>query len=367
MQVAKANHHSARSEHSGPTVATDRALALRHAPIIRFDRSEPFLPDLVGYTVFREDGASPSFPRQIELPDGVDLVIEYAVWWDWDIQHLYELEHIWVYLDAEDHVVHAEASWHGAHHTMRDENGNLPLENGRLTLWSEPGKHAFAPSRQTLLVRAPSTRRDCDALAGFRGLHVTRLFSQKLRMRRNPYINWLVVRYLRKHRFTPSFEFSTAVDLRGLEPVSWDVLQKWIPQRVTWWTRRLYALLLQEKRETLQASVDQVGTLEGLPPGVVRILDPIRESAPPRAGMTRMLWPVVMVLLTSLMVSTRLFWMGGQRMMALLHHIGVREQTRFARFQSDVRAELASTPFSEIMAAPPIPASLSVSPERLRP
>lgn len=365
MDFVKANHHSARADNFGLNVAPDRALASRHAPIIRFDRSEPFLPDLVGYTIFREDGDSPSFPRRIELPEDATLAIEYAIWWDWDIQHLYELEHVWVYLDADEQVVHAEASWHGAFHAMRDEAGELPLEDGRLTLWSEPGKHAFAPSKQQLLRRASSTRRDCDALAGFRGLHVTHLFAHKLRMRRNPYINWLVVRYLRQHRFTPTFDFSKAVDLRGLEPVPWHALQTWIPQRITWWTRRLYALLLQEKRETLQASVEQVGALDGLPPGVVRMLDPLRDGTPPPAGMGRMLWPVVMALLTSLMVSTRLMWMSGQRLMALLHHIGMREQTRFARFQSDVRAELASAPFTEIMAAPPVP--VSVRPERLRP
>ena len=79
----------------------DYRLALSQAPTIRFDAREPFTPAAVGYTVFRESGRSPSFPREIRLGAGVAAVVEYAVWWDWDIQHLYELEHIWVYLSAD--------------------------------------------------------------------------------------------------------------------------------------------------------------------------------------------------------------------------------------------------------------------------
>ena len=145
--------HTIRSEEE------DR-LALRHAPRIRFDNREPFLPSIVGYTVFYQDDTSPSFPRQITLTPGTAQVIEYAIWWDWDIQHLYELEHIWVYLDADEKVIGSEASWHGGFQTMTDENGMPPLENERVTLFSEPGKHAFAPTPQWLLDRTSTTKRN---------------------------------------------------------------------------------------------------------------------------------------------------------------------------------------------------------------
>src|SRR5205809_292705 len=96
--------------------AEARGLAARYAPIILFDQREPFLPLAAGYTLFHIDAPSPSFPRTITLCAAdrppAQLVIEYAIWWDWDIQHLYELEHAWVYVDATGHVIHAEASWH---------------------------------------------------------------------------------------------------------------------------------------------------------------------------------------------------------------------------------------------------------------
>ncbi|HUV88741.1 MAG TPA: hypothetical protein VMY80_03740, partial [Anaerolineae bacterium] len=96
-----------------------RALAARYSPILRFDTREPFLPLAAGYTIFRQDGPSPSFQRgrQVELaPPGqppASFAIEYAIWWDWDIGHLYELEHVWVFVDAQGRVVRGEASWHG--------------------------------------------------------------------------------------------------------------------------------------------------------------------------------------------------------------------------------------------------------------
>src|SRR5688572_11276200 len=121
----------------------DHALVLRHAPRIRFDMLEPFLPSAVGYTVFRSDSPSPSFPRNILLPAGATCAIEYAIWWDWDMGHLYELEHIWLYLDAQENIIAAEASWHGGFNRMVTTEGKIPIEDGRLTIYSESGKHAF--------------------------------------------------------------------------------------------------------------------------------------------------------------------------------------------------------------------------------
>ena len=100
---------------------SDFELAARHAPRLFFDHEEPFLPSRVGYRVLREPADSRVDPRRgrdgttplrFDLP-GLTGVIEYGIWWDWDIQHLYELEAAWVYL-GEREVLRVEASWHGA-------------------------------------------------------------------------------------------------------------------------------------------------------------------------------------------------------------------------------------------------------------
>jgi glycerophosphoryl diester phosphodiesterase len=221
--------------------AFDRNLAARYAPIIQFDAREPFLPLAVGYTVFRESVPSPSFPRRIELVDAgrppAALAIEYAIWWDWDIQHLYELEHVWVYLDTSGQVVGAEASWHGGYHNMA-VNGSLPLTGERLTLFSEPGKHAFAPGRDWLEARLPLTQKSCSRSAGRGGVWVTPLFRGIIKAK-TPQADRLVHTYLEKLAFEPGMEFTQIYAVPPETLVTWPALFEWIPQRVAGWVAEL--------------------------------------------------------------------------------------------------------------------------------
>ena len=229
----------------------DLALARRHAPIIRFDEREPFFPSVVGYTIFEADAPSASFPRDIRLAEGIAFAIEYAIWWDWDIQHLYELEHIWVYIDRDGKLKEAEASWHGRYHQMRDDDGNPPLEDGRLALYSEPGKHAFAPSRAWLLRRKAKTIASCGVRAGAMGLHITPLFDGII-ADDNPLNNRLVHSYLERLQFEPSFDFSQRFDLRQALMLPWPRLFKWIPARVSAWLAHLGATIPPHERRFLR-------------------------------------------------------------------------------------------------------------------
>lgn len=212
----------------------DADLARRHAPLIRFDAREPFLPQAVGYTVFRSDGRSPSFPRDIALPSGAAAVIEYAIWWDWDIGHLYELEHIWVAVNADDVVVDASASWHGGMHAMRDASGQIPLDGGRVAVFSESGKHAFAPVEGWLLERRPTTDANCTRDAGKGGVLITPLFEGVITAR-TPLHNNVVHAWLERRAFTPSYAYTQRFDLASAPFVPWESLRQWIPGRVQWW------------------------------------------------------------------------------------------------------------------------------------
>ncbi len=227
---------------ASPQDPADRALAARHAPIIQFDEREPFLPLAAGYTIFRTDAHSPSFPRQVEMTAAgqppAALAIEYAIWWDWDIGHLYELEHVWVYLDQDEQVVRAEASWHGEYHDLAVD-GALRLADGRVQIYSEPGKHAFAPVTDRLDERAPRTRRSCGRLAGAGGVWVTPLFAGELSELRTPYANTLVRTYLQHHAFEPTWQFDQRFEITGDMLVPWPALAAWIPGRVENWIDRL--------------------------------------------------------------------------------------------------------------------------------
>ena len=208
----------------------------------------------MGYIVFRESARSPSFPRRIELAEvgqpQASLAIEYAIWWDWDIQHLYELEHIWVYLDANGRVVRAEASWHGIYQSMA-VNGWLPLTGERLTLFSEPGKHAFAPVRDWLEARLPLTQKSCSRSAGRGGVWLTPLFKGLIKAK-TPQADRLVHTHLEKLAFEPSMEFTQIYGVPAEVLVPWPALFEWIPNRVAGWVSELEQTIPPHERRFLR-------------------------------------------------------------------------------------------------------------------
>ncbi|MCX7668618.1 MAG: glycerophosphodiester phosphodiesterase family protein, partial [Anaerolineae bacterium] len=219
-----------------PQDAAERDLAARYAPILRFDVHEPFLPLAVGYTIFRESGASASFQRgyPVELAAAGEspaaFAIEYAIWWDWDIGHLYELEHVWVYVDAAGRVVRARASWHGEHRDMRLD-GHLALDGDHVVVFSEPGKHAFAPTPAWFRERrAQFKRSETSALAGVGGVLVAPYIAGQVRS--TPLAQRLVHTYLASCGFEPSWDFSREFVIRPEMLIPWPALCAWMPQRV---------------------------------------------------------------------------------------------------------------------------------------
>lgn len=124
----------------------ERGVALAHQPYIQKDRKEPFPIRRMGYTVFRKRGESPSFPKLTLDPEelGAAYIVEYAVYYDYDIQHLYDLEHVWAAVDEEGRVIGCWSSFHG----MRLRADRLPafrLEGTHPVLYAQPGKHALLP------------------------------------------------------------------------------------------------------------------------------------------------------------------------------------------------------------------------------
>jgi glycerophosphoryl diester phosphodiesterase len=221
---------------SVPQDAEERTLAARYAPILRFDAREPFLPLAAGYTIFRQSGPSSSFSRgrQVGLaPEDrppAKLAIEYAIWWDWDIGHLYELEHVWVFVDAESRVVRGEASWHGDYRDM-DCDGKLALEDDRLVVYSEPGKHAFAPTPAWFEERRKRFKRpETSALAGASGVLLAPYIADTVQV--TPLKNRLVHTYLARHAFEPSWDFSQVFHFAPEMLVPWPALRDWMGVRV---------------------------------------------------------------------------------------------------------------------------------------
>lgn len=199
-------------------------LARSRWPQLVFDQNEPFFPVWIGVTTVQTPAESPSFRRTLVPPQG-GRVIEYAVYYHWDIQHLYDLEHIWLFLDSQGLIVDAEASFHG-----RYLKGLLPgrdnLVSNELTLYVQPGKHALAPD--PLVFRLlPDADEVGASLVGRAGAEVPRPLANRLV--HSPEWDQPVERWLRGHGFRPSWVF-TPWSPRPEQFVPWSWLDQRLPE-----------------------------------------------------------------------------------------------------------------------------------------
>jgi hypothetical protein len=202
--------------------------AIRVAPALYMDSNEPFLPIRVGITIFEQTAPSLSFNRMIEVGrEKIHSVIEYAIYYDYDIQHLYDLEHVWVYVGYEGEIVSCEVSFHGRYLVglLRDHS-NLTTDN-RVQLFVQPGKHAMSPLEEVFWL-LPDVETCNNELAGNGGVLEPDMFKGQFKSGAN--IDKIAEEHLRTFRFQPSFQY-----LRYEWPddifVTWDELQKEIPAR----------------------------------------------------------------------------------------------------------------------------------------
>lgn len=208
-------------------------LALAYQPHIRFDLNEPFMVTAVGYTIYRETSQSLSFPKRDVIINQrtTAFIIEYAFWYDYDIEHLYDLEHIWIYVSKEGNVIDAEGSFHGKYLRMvNPETGEIELEEDtHLIVYAQPGKHAFLPVANLVRI-IPNWFTSCNETAGSAGLLVQDMFTSQIKT--DTTLQLKVERYIKeKYSFEPTLIFHKKV----LNPeifVTYEELYKSIPDRV---------------------------------------------------------------------------------------------------------------------------------------
>ena len=206
-------------------------IAYEYAPIIYMDKKEPFKIKKVGFAQYSEDGArSLSFNRRFDFKnfDGAVKVLEYVYYLDYDIQHLYDLEHIWIYIDDEGRVVGAEGSYHGRflNAMNRTFDGKVPKDEKNIIMYSQPGKHAFL-SDPRLMYLYSELYASCDRLAGISGLDAPERFIKDINISESE--NEKVVRYIRdKFSFVPSMEFEK-VSISEDDYMLWEELSGKIP------------------------------------------------------------------------------------------------------------------------------------------
>lgn len=208
-------------------------LIKKYIPVVMMDLKEPFEIDAMSYTVFQETKRSSSFPkRMVEIePAKTAFAIEYAIWYDYDIQHLYELEHVWVYVDHYGAVQKVEASFHGKYLNMVD------LDTGEANLWeqthpvvyAQPGKHALVPDKRVIPM-IPDWKESCMEKAGLDGVLIQDMFETEIQT--DEELQSMTERYIKQvYGFVPSMEFRPFL-LEADKLMTWEELKKSIPGRV---------------------------------------------------------------------------------------------------------------------------------------
>ncbi len=198
----------------------NKELAQKYLPQILFCENEPFFPVKIGYDVFTETGTSNSFGRRKGIViDGekIAVCIEYQIYFDYDITHMVDLEHVWVYIDAQGKLVDAECSFHGR---CLNAAANI-IDETTVKLYSQPGKHAFATDTAAF-EKWHEAYADTTANVGKDGLAT--IFYNNGKYNHTAYIDKIVRESMKEYAFTPSPNY-VPCDLSTAELVTWTELK----------------------------------------------------------------------------------------------------------------------------------------------
>lgn len=206
-----------------------KELVLKYQPHIYMDKKEPFPIRFIGWTVATVPMESESWMGLQLDPqaENSSFIIEYAIYYDFDIQHLYDLEHIWVAVRADGMVQDCWCSFHG----MRLRAAGLSvfkLDGTHPVMYAQPGKHAMLPSPD-LFELHPQFHTACNNDAGG-GLLIPPMLTGK--MVTDGVRDKQVSRYIRSHFiFQPALEFEWHI-LDDSQFISWPELLNKIPELV---------------------------------------------------------------------------------------------------------------------------------------
>lgn len=211
-------------------IAEAKKMAIKHLPVLYFDKNEPFFPVMVGYTVFDKEGDSFSAPKKIELNrENRNKCIEYAFYYDYDIQHLYDLEHLWIYLDREEKVCGCEFSFHGMYLNAEIPGIDLLKGTSRVHMYVQPGKHAFMPAPELFALHTDFME-VCNKKAGAGGILCPDMLKEKFFFTKEEDLE--VKEYIKKtYSFSPAQKYEEEkLSVELLMP--WPELLRRIPERM---------------------------------------------------------------------------------------------------------------------------------------
>ncbi len=188
---------------------TDNALFTRYMPVLMEDIHEPFEIKKVACTLFKDRVKSPTSGFFTELASPAVTALEYAFYWDYDIQHLYDLEHAFVFIDKEGTVTDLISSFHGRFYRQ----SSVTFKGNRPVLYIQPGKHALMahPEYFRLFV---DFEKSCNEKAGIDGVALPDFIGG---VSFTPDDNTAVGRFIKdSFSFSPTGSYKEAKDPSGL-------------------------------------------------------------------------------------------------------------------------------------------------------
>ena len=213
-------------------------LVKRYVPHLRYDKNEPFFPEAIGYTVFRESGWSSSCRLFIRVKPE-ETVLEYAFYYDFDIQHQYDLEHVFVKINKSGEILGVLGSFHGKFLNNLIP-GETAFEGTHVIEYVQPGKHAFMPNPHYFQL-APDRNENCNLYAGSDGLLIAPMFEGRLSTEEA--FDEKVKQYIRHHfSFEPFWEFDVkSVGQKRTEGIlrPWEELYELIVKRIDEWKSKI--------------------------------------------------------------------------------------------------------------------------------
>lgn len=195
----------------------DRLYALKYQPYFRVDTKEPFPIKTLGYTVYWENSRSQSFRRDIILEKESKCLVEYSLYFTYDIQHLYDLEHAFVEVNKNNEVTRLEGSFHGKYINCLIVGHTSWEHKTHAILYLQPGKHAVASDPDYFYIY-PGLIKCCDEEVATRGLLVNELFKDDYET--NPVQDEKIKAYLKKFAFIPTLSYVPAASNYEVIPFS---------------------------------------------------------------------------------------------------------------------------------------------------
>lgn len=287
--------------------ATEWKLIERCAPCLVFDSNEIFYPKRIGVSLIRDTTFPPSLirymqesPRYIRFlylvqffgltfvygtppwiyeivrdrfqpvlmtfrhgwtRNRAALVIEYAIYYDSDIQHIYDLEHVWIYLDHHYQIIGVKASRHGMFVTQYETVKEIKTKNGHPILYIDPGKHAHHVTPKTMrkkILYACNTQQ-----LSAQGMYPVHFFTPAIWQQfKDVYPGKAKIIQYYKENFAhpPSFHFKKYLIPERPLLVGWKALENEIPQRVYQFLKRIKQAKLKEipkpiKKDSMKAFI----------------------------------------------------------------------------------------------------------------